>query len=618
MALWRGSASGLASSLVEQVLIEHVRTQFSFELGHSPSPSEANSWQHSLPVLSQDLVDAGLSNVEVLVEERLPLSSKRIDAILCGQHPKTGHVSFVVVELKQWTHAVPLDDAPELVEVPTYSHPVTHPVAQVNGYVDYLVDFTRALEQEEDAIVGAAYLHNASASMLDVLGDYPVSHRARMFVGGQRDEWLTFLRSRLSDSAPGSPAADVLLKSKIGPSKQLLQVAADEVQRREQFVLLDEQQVAFALVMRAVKKSQESDHKEVIIITGGPGSGKSVIALSLLGALSRDGVRALHATGSSSFTNTLRKVAGARNPRVKKMFQFFNQFGELPKNGLDVLIADEAHRIRETSANRYMKASARTGKPQIAELIDAARVPVFLLDAHQVVRPGEIGSVPEIRAAAGLSGLAVREVNLDAQFRSGGSRAYEQWVLRLLGLEPGGPIRWRGDDHFELRMADSAEQLESQLRAKVGEGYSARISAGYCWTWTDAKDGEPLPSDVKIGSWSRPWNNKEERRRGDAPARSLWATDDGGFDQVGCVYTAQGFEYDWSGVILGPDLGWEDGRVVVRGEFSKDPALRGLAPAERTPLILNTYKVLLTRGMVGTSLFVTDADLRTSLSELTT
>lgn len=615
MALWRGSGTSLEKSFVEQTLVEFLRRQFQFELGHLPSPGESASWAQSLPFLAHDLADAGLSNVEILLEERLPLSSKRMDAVLCGTHPKTGRPSYVVVELKQWTEAYPVDDAPELVHIPAYGHYVPHPILQVSSYVDYLRDFVRAIEHEPDAVVGAAYLHNADTQLLDALGDYPITEQARMFASGGRSEWLNFLQTRFSN-APGSPAADLLQKSRIAPSKQLLHVAADEVQRREQFVLLDEQQVAYSLVMRAVRRAQASDHKEVVVVTGGPGSGKSVIALSVLGELSRRGIPVLHATGSKAFTDTLRKVAGARNPRVKQMFKFFNSFMTAEKNGIEVLIADEAHRIRETSENRYTKAELRTGKPQIKELIDAARVPVFLLDQHQVVRPGETGTVDVIREAASASQIQVSEVSLDAQFRSGGSRAYEQWVLRLLGLEPGGACEWEGDEHFELQVSSSPAEMELLLRDKLARGYSARISAGYCWSWNKPKGDEPLPADVRVGDWARPWNNPEERRRGDAPARSLWASEEGGFDQVGCVYTAQGFEYDWSGVILGPDLGWEDGHLVVRGEFNKDPFLRRLTPAERAPLILNTYKVLLTRGMVGSVVTATDPGLLTALENI--
>ncbi len=205
------------------------------------------------------------------------------------------------------------------------------------------------------------------------------------------------------------------------------------------FVLLDEQRDAYQFVLHAVERARRSNRKTAVIVSGGPGSGKSVIALSLLGELSRQGRTVLHATGSRSFTHTLRKVAGKRAPKVQKLFQYFNSFMASEPNELDALILDEAHRIRETSVSRWTRAEHRTGRPQVDELLAAARVPVFLLDEFQVVRPGEQGTVEEIEKYAAAAGIEVEKIDLDAQFRCGGSEAFVTWTKRLLDLEPGGP-----------------------------------------------------------------------------------------------------------------------------------------------------------------------------------
>jgi hypothetical protein len=617
VSLLRLSAESLRSSAVEQALARKLEEQFLFSMGHRPSAGEVRSWSASLPVLAQDLCDAGLQQVEVLVEHRLPLSSKRIDAVVAGVHPKTGHPSYVVVELKQWTHAYPVRDADDLVRIDAYGdRPVLHPLEQVRRYVAFLEQFTRSLEQEPDALVGAAYLHNGHERDLGWLRDAPETAKARLFTGSERGAWIEFLQSRLAP-LPGRIAADQLVSSRIAPSRQLLALAAAEIKDREQFVLLDEQQVAYSLVLRAVEKARAGDGKTVVLVTGGPGSGKSVIALSLLGELSRRGYASVHATGSKAFTETLRRVAGKGSSQVKSLFLYFNSFMDANPNDLDVLISDEAHRIRETSANRYTPAKLRKGVPQIDELLDAARVPVFLLDEHQVVRPGEIGSVDIVVKAAQDRGIPVERVDLDAQFRSGGSRAYEHWVLRLLDLEPGGPVLWEGDDSFELHVAAGPEELEQMLALHQDRGFTARITAGFCWPWNDAKDGR-LADDVVIGSWKRPWNNKVERKLGDIPARSLWASEPGGFGQVGCVYTAQGFEYDWNGVILGPDLVWRGDHFVSDVHESKDSVFRGKAGVDFDSYVRNIYKVLLTRGMRGTVICSTDPETQGMLVELAT
>ncbi|WP_254711780.1 DUF2075 domain-containing protein [Streptomyces sp. TRM64462] len=591
--------------------------QFVHDHGHKPGASEVRSWERSLPALMSVLLEAGLGDVTILMEYGLPLTSKRADAVLAGIHPRTGEPSYVVVELKQWSQAAPEEDEPLLCRVDTYTRPVLNPVEQVRGYCDYLVSFNGALAGHPGRIAGAAYLHNATEFGITGLAEVGESERGRLFSEERRGAFIRFLQERLSP-VNGAAAADELLAGKIAPSKQLMAVAAQEVREREQFVLLDEQRVAYETVMRAVRKAAQADRKEVVVVTGGPGTGKSVIALSLLGELYRQGRTAIHATGSQSFTKTMRKVAGARKREVQDLFKYFNSFMTAERNALDVIVCDEAHRMRKTSANRYTPAAHRSDKPQVEELIDAARVPVFLLDQHQVVRPGEMGSVKEIRDAASAKGLPCTVVELDSQFRCGGSDAYLQWVLRLLDLEEGGPQTWEPDGKMEVLVAETPQEMEDLLEHKRASGYGARISAGFCWKWSkETRPGAPLPNDVVIGDWERPWNVYGDRGVAGAPPSALWATDPAGFGQVGCVYTAQGFEYDWSGVIVGPDLVWRGERWVVNRDASKDPAFKRSTPDSDVDLLIrHTYKVLLTRGMMGTVIYSTDAETRQKLSEL--
>lgn len=601
-------------------MVEQLLEQMLFRTGRRPSPAEQMSWQRSLPVLATDLLAAGLGDVEMLIEYHLPLTSQRADVVLAGVHPETGQPSYVVVELKQWSAAYSFEGDADLVDVPGMpGGPKQHPVIQVRGYCEYLADFARVIADQPDALAGMAYLHNALDPVLvaDLLA-VPVSTTGRLFTGADRSAMAEFLRSRLAPLS-GRAAADLLMRSAVAPSKQLLKVAAAEIRDRPQFQLIGNQQLAVDLVMHAVEHARAGNTKRIVAVTGGPGSGKSVVALSLLGDLARRGRTVVHATGSRSFTQTLRKVAGNRAPTVRKMFKYFNQFMTAGANDLDVLIMDEAHRIRETSVDRYTRAELRTGRPQVDELIAAARVPVFLLDEHQVVRPGEMGTLRQIERHARHLGLQFQHIPLGEQFRCGGSEEYVLWVTRVLGLsdEPSGP--WRGDPQFEVRLADSPEEFESFLAHRRKHGYSARMTAGYCWPWSDARTDGTLIDDVQIGGWARPWNSKSERRIGDAPPSALWATEDGGFGQVGCVYTAQGFEYDWNGVIVGDDLVWRDGRFVTVRDANRDPDFRNkvAVPDRRFDrLVRNVYKVLLTRGMVGTVIYSTDEETRAALREM--
>lgn len=497
--------------------------------------------------------------------------------------------------------------------------PVLHPGLQVDGYVDYMRDFISVLSEAPDAIRGAAYLHNADEGGIEDLRAAHVGTRSRLFTGQRRGDFLDFLQAHFAPDS-GVRAADALLSSRIAPSRQLLSVAAQEIQQREMFVLLDEQRVAYELVLAAVRRAAHSDHKSAVVVTGGPGSGKSVIALSLLGELAREGRTVMHATGSRSFTQTLRAVAGKGSSRYRSLFAYFNSFMSAEKNTLDALILDEAHRLRVTSVNRYTRKEVRAAaRPQVDELFDVARVPVFLLDQYQVVRPGEMGSVEEIETHARARGIEVEQVDLSAQYRSGGSAAYLDWVLRLFGLRGDAPVPWSDEDAFTVEVVDSPGELEERLRAQLARGLNARMTAGYCWPWSDPRDDGTLVPDVVVDDWARPWNLRGERAVNGAPPSALWATGEGGFEQVGCVYTAQGFEYSWNGVIIGPDLVWRGDRWVARREFNRDPDFRSVKTVDDATfdtLVRHVYKVLLTRGMVGTVLYSTDPETRDKLRAL--
>ena len=279
MALVRQPVQGLRSLLEADSVVDAMTANLLASTGRGPSPGEVRSWRASLPVLVNDVIAAGLPNVEILVEHQLPLTSRRVDAILAGHHPKTKEPSYVLVELKQWGSAENYDDAPGLVRLDAYGHrPVLHPIEQVDGYRQYLLDFLPALAEQPSAVAAIAYLHNATEHGIQDLRDRAPTDLVRLFSGERKQDLYDFLRQRLDPEIPGTQSADLLMGMRAGPSRQLLAVAADEIRDREQFVLLDEQRVAYEIVMHAVRQAHAADNKTVVIVTGGPGTGKSVIA----------------------------------------------------------------------------------------------------------------------------------------------------------------------------------------------------------------------------------------------------------------------------------------------------------------------------------------------------
>ncbi|OLZ59519.1 hypothetical protein BS330_03735 [Amycolatopsis keratiniphila subsp. nogabecina] len=359
------------------------------------------------------------------------------------------------------------------------------------------------------------------------------------------------------------------------------------------------------------------------MVAGAAGTGKSALALTLLGEALRAGYRARHATGSQAFTTALRKTAGHGSRAAQKLFQYFGTASDAEPDAVDLLVCDDAHQLRATSNTRYTPASRRSDRTQAAQLLETARVVVFLLDEHQAIRPGQIGTRDYLATAARASGATVRCAELTSQHRHH-SAHYDSWIRRLLILDdpPRPPTSWNPGEEsarrFELRVADSPGELEQLLRAKTEVGASTRITAGLCWPWSDPRPGNPLAKDIVIGDWRRPWSVKGQRAVNGLPPSPLWAIDPAGAGQIGNVYSAQGFEYEYGGVILGPDLLWRDDRWVTDSATTSDDALDGATAVDVDRWVRRTYRVLLTRATAGTVLYSADAETRALLHDLIT
>ncbi|HET7027547.1 MAG TPA: DUF2075 domain-containing protein, partial [Candidatus Limnocylindrales bacterium] len=488
-----------------------------------------------------------------------------------------------------------------------------HPSRQVGGYEQYLVDTHPAFSTGTVGVASCAYLHNAQhnpssflhdARFADLLGRYP------LYEGDRTDELVDYLVSHVGEPDDGS-ILERIAEARFHPHRRLLDHVAKMIRREPSFTLLDEQVVAYNAVVAQVKASALTPGNAVFLIRGGPGTGKSVIAINLVADLAASGARVVHATGSRAFTENLRRLVG---PRATSLFSWFRNLRTLGER-LDVVVLDEAHRIRETSTDRFSRPTDRTGKAQIAEIFDAARVTVFFIDDLQVVRPGEVGSSDLIREEAAKRGLALYEFELEAQFRANGSDAFIQWVDNTLGVARTPQVLWDSADPFEVRVVDSVHELEAGVRARAAGGSTARLVAGFCWPWSSpAADGTLVP-DVVEGDWSMPWNARADvtRLAPGIPKSHYWASDPKGIDQVGCVYTAQGFEFDYVGVIWGEDLVYRPGRGWVgQPEYSKDGYLRRSrkSPDEFTGYVKNVYRVLLTRGLRGCYVYFRDQPTR--------
>lgn len=614
MQLYSGSSKQFIEDAVQNQIAEKLRLAFNAQYRYSPSPGEVMSWRNSLSKLKDVFERAELTDHGVVLEYQLPLSSKRLDCMVTG-NDESRRGNAVIVELKQWESC---EEAEGDNEVVTWTgrgkRAVLHPSAQVGQYEMYLRDSNTAFHEGPTPVElhACAYLHNYSLEPKDLL----LSRKYRrhvdacpLFSSADVDPLCDWLAGFVA-GGDGMQVLERVVQSPFRASRKLLDHVAGMIESKREYVLLDEQQVVYDQVLAAARRGFKDRQKSLLLVKGGPGTGKSVIAINLVAGLSKEGFNAHHATGSRAFTETLRRILGAR---AGAQFKYFHNFAMAASNELDVLILDEGHRIRKSSVTRFTRKDQRSGKPQVEELLNAAKVTVVFIDDLQGVRPDEVGSTILIRESANRLGCRIEEFELEAQFRCSGSDAFVNWISNTLGIERTANVLWQPDERFEFKLFDSPADLEFAIRRKVAEGASARMTAGYCWPWSMPRADGTLVDDVVIGDYHRPWNANPEAKglaKG-IPKAQLWAFDPHGIDQVGCVYTAQGFEFDYVGVIVGRDLFWDPALADWRGrkEFSHDRKVK--QGRERfTDLVKRTYRVLLSRGIKGCYVHFVDRETR--------
>jgi DUF2075 family protein len=593
-------------------IAEKLRVEYVAQIGHKPGGPEFASWQNSLTALALVIDQADLTDHGVILEYQLGNTSRRLDAMLTGR-AATNTEHAVVIELKQWGETA-VSNADGCVEtfVGQRLRPVPHPSVQVGQYEQWLLD-NHTVFYDAVILSGVSWLHNMLYDPTDEL--FAPKHEAYLatnplFTGDQSGDLAEFLNERLSEG-DGIPIMAKVLDSQYKPSKKLLDHTAEMVAGQQEFILLDEQYVVFESVLAAAREGLHHDNKQVILVKGGPGTGKSVIALHLVGRLAKAGYNAQHATGSKAFTENMRRIVG---PRARAQFAYFNQFGSFPRNEIDVLILDEAHRLRKTSAHRFQPKAQRTDLAQVDELVRSAKTSVFFIDDLQAVRPDEVGNSDLIREAAFSNDAEIQEFELETQFRCAGSKGFVSWVDNTLGLDETANPFWDGSEGFDFRIVDSVEQLDAMIRSKADDGHTARLVAGFCWPWSNPLDDGSLVPDVKVGAWQMPWNAKSDAGRlaDGIPQERFWASDPRGINQVGCIYTAQGFEFDYVGVIFGTDLRWDPASEawVADPGSSHDSMVKRAKGNEFLELVKRTYRVLLTRGMKGCYVAFTDSVTR--------
>lgn len=565
-------------------------------MNKSISASELISWENSLPQMAKVLRDADLKdNTHVLLEYNLPSTEKRIDFLIAG-HDKKGRKNAVIVELKQWQKAkVEKGDGIVRTFLGGRERETVHPSYQARSYKRFLQNFNEALYDDSTInLSSCAYLHNYipnrdNEPLLDprymgYIDDSPI------YFQFNNRELAQKLKSDVSEGN-GFEIAKSIEEGKIRPSKKLVETVNSLFQGNEEFILLDEQKVAYEKVVTLYEEvNNVSTAKHTILIKGGPGTGKSVIGLNLMNYLLSQESNIEYITPNQAFREILRKklVGSSGFVEVRNLFKGSASYVETPENYYDVLVCDEAHRLKNQG---HMRRKIE-GENQATQIIRASKLSVFFVDDKQVISNKDIGNFELIKEEAEKQGSEVHFVELDSQFRCSGSGNYIDWLDYLLN-ENETEILLEGD--YDFQVVDTPQEL---IR-KVVDEQNVRVMAGYAWEWNKKLVEGQLPNDVVIEdmNFEMQWND---------PNRIDWAIHPDCSYQIGCIHTVQGLEMDYAGVIIGNDLGYdpETESLIVRREHFKDRGARPAKPkkGQADPLdilVRNTYKTLMTRGMKG-------------------
>ena len=606
--------SDTENDVLETKLYDAIKNK----MNRSTGLSELNSWRNSLKEMYITLNDSNIpSDVGVAIEYNIPQTSKRVDFLISG-YGKDNKGNVIIVELKQWEKLQAIEGQEAIVETFTggANRRVVHPSYQAWSYAALIKDYNEYVQDADIELHPCAYLHNyprVENDPLDAKQYKEVLADAPAFTYGQRDA----LRNFIKKSIITGDNEDTLVKiehGKIRPSKQLQDSISGMLKGNKEFIMLDEQKVVYENILSLSTKCQKDGKKRTIIVEGGPGTGKTVVAINLLAELTKRNQFVQYVSKNAAPRTVYGyKLKGTmKKSSVDNLFKGSGCYTEAPMNSVGTILADEAHRLNEKSGMFQ-----NMGENQIKEIIHASRCSVFFIDESQRVTTSDIGSIAEIEKWAERENSEVIKMELVSQFRCNGSDGYLAWIDDVLQIRDTANYDLEGID-YDIRICDSPKEMEHIVIEKNRIRNRARILAGYCWNWPKDTRNDVNYHDIKIGDYGISWNLDG----GDA-----FAINPDSVHEAGCIHTSQGLEFDYVGVIIGDDMRYENGEIIT--DYSKraktDQSMKGIkglakddpekASRLAEEIIKNTYRTLMTRGMKGCYVYCTDSELAAYLKE---
>lgn len=616
MLVYEGIKTEFINDVDLGIIADKIRNKYIEVVKKRPCTPEFNSWKNSMQYMRGVLSDADIpNNSGIAIEYNIPPTGCRIDFMMSGYNKNKSNV--VIIELKQWDKATEVKDMNGIYKVNTFTggglRDVNHPSYQAMTYANLIRDYNESVQLKDINVIPCAYLHNYYFEDDDTLlsDDYKeYTDQAPLFGHNDVIKLRDFIKKYIEDGDGG----DILYEidnGKIRPSKMLQDSLKNMLKGNKEFYMIDNQKIVYEYALRNAIDTVSANNKNVMIVRGGPGTGKSVLAVNLLVELNNRNMTCFYVTKNAAprsvYASKLR--GDYTQTYINHLFQSSGNFIDEERNKLDCLVVDEAHRLNAKSGMFQNK-----GENQIKEIINAAKFSIFFIDENQKVTLKDIGSEDLIRKFAKEQGAGIYTFDLDSQFRCNGSDGYIAWLDRILDIKDTANFDIDGFD-YDFRIIDDPNDVRRLIEEKNKINNKSRIVAGYCWNWISEGKNNSKVHDIQIPEYNfeMSWNLGNS---------TTWAIDSESVNEVGCIHTCQGLEFDYIGVIIGDDLRYENNHIVT--DYTKraktDTSLNGIKKIAKEQgqevankiadnIIKNTYRTLMTRGMKGCYVFCTNKEL---------
>lgn len=614
MIVYEATKQLFVEDVVQDRIEENIDRKFYEKMGYHTSESERKAWNNSMQYMMKVLIDNRIpGNVGIAIEFKIPNTSKRVDFIITGKDGQAKNTA-IIVELKQWTEADIVNGKDGIVQAFTGHalREVAHPSYQAWSYATTIEDYNETVQDRQIDLHPCAYLHNyLTVTPPTLLSDNYKYYleKAPAFIKGDVEKLRDFINNYIK-YGDDKETLYMIENGKIRPSKSLQDALSNMLKGNQEFVMIDDQKLVSETALDMARKAYQDGKKRVLVVKGGPGTGKSVLAVNLLVRLTNENMVCSYVTKNAAPRNVYAtKLSGDfKKTRINNLFMGSGAFTESASNEFDVLLVDEAHRLNAKSGMFQ-----NLGENQIKEIINASKFSVFFIDESQRVTLKDIGTVKEIEGFISKAGAEYEIMELESQFRCNGSDGYIAWLDDVLDIS-----KTANSDGFDLdydiKICDTPNEVRDRIFEKNQINNKARIVAGYCWDWI--KDGKNKSDvyDITIPEYDfgMSWNLENS---------STWAIDSNSVNEIGCIHTCQGLEFDYVGVIIGEDLRYENGKIItdVRKRAKTDQSIKGInkmskenpekAQKVADEIIKNTYRTLMTRGQKGCYIYCEDKNL---------